>query len=263
MIPTGLCSRRDLRKPNGGSGLSPAGTSRGGAATQTRTPVAQETITLYLVRHGETDWNREGRLQGRQDVPLNARGGWQARQLGSLLRDHPITVAYSSPLSRARKTAALVLGGREVPLHVMPEIIEMGCGIWEGLDTVLRTQRYGDLVERWRDSPWTVALPGGETLEAVERRALAAVGQLGEKHPGEAVLFSGHALVNRVILGQILGLPRAEFWQWVQPNASAYILSVMPRNSANSPLHLVSQPRFIHPCSEVAPDPTDGDPCSN
>ncbi|HEX6910165.1 MAG TPA: histidine phosphatase family protein, partial [Longimicrobium sp.] len=96
---------------------------------------------LYLVRHGETAWNRTGRLQGSRDLPLNEAGRRQAAALAEHFRARSISAAYSSPLRRARETAGAILAGRDVPVQVLPDLAEMRCGAWEGLDAAERERR--------------------------------------------------------------------------------------------------------------------------
>lgn len=90
-------------------------------------------MRLYLIRHGETDWNKVKKLQGKSDIPLNAFGEHLAEETGEALSTVPFDVAYTSPLKRARRTAELVLGDRNVPILDEKRIEEMGFGIYEGL----------------------------------------------------------------------------------------------------------------------------------
>ena len=89
--------------------------------------------SIYLVRHGETEWNRLGRAQGRTDIPINDEGRRQAALLGQRLADTPFAAAYASDSVRASETATIILQGRPVPLHATPELREVSLGRWEGL----------------------------------------------------------------------------------------------------------------------------------
>lgn len=90
-------------------------------------------MKLYMIRHGETDWNKLHRLQGQVDIPLNAFGIHLAKETAPALKDVPFDLAYTSPLTRARQTAELVLGGREIPIIEEPRIMEVSFGEYEGL----------------------------------------------------------------------------------------------------------------------------------
>ena len=179
---------------------------------------------LYLVRHGETEWNRTRRLQGSRDVALNDTGRRQAVALAELLRSRSISAAFSSPLRRARETAELILTGRDVPLRIVPELAEMDCGAWEGLDATERERGYPQAVQAWKQNPWQAAIPGAESLEQLHSRARGALEAILRESIGESVLLSGHGFFNRVILLSLLRLPRAAFWELEQPNASCHVL---------------------------------------
>jgi broad specificity phosphatase PhoE len=187
-------------------------------------PVGGPLTRVYLVRHGETDWNALDRLQGTVDVPLNARGLAQAGALAGRLRDVRFDAAYCSALGRARRTAAIVLAGRGVPAVEEPALNEMSYGRWQGST---RTQLVRDdpaLAARWDVDPWTVAFPEGESLADVHRRAVAAWQRLVAAHQARTVLVSAHGHVNRVLLVHALALPRDSFWRIAQPNGECRVL---------------------------------------
>lgn len=180
--------------------------------------------TLHLIRHGETDWNRLGLYQGTTDVPLNAAGRAQARLLADLLREVPFDAVYSSPLSRALRTAEEVVEGREIEVRVLPELREISYGLWQGRGMLPRGRCNAGLEWRWRFDPWSVRFPGGEGLPEVRERVAAALGYLRAEHPGERVLISGHGHLNRVLLIEALGWPESRFWRIGQENTCCYRL---------------------------------------
>jgi broad specificity phosphatase PhoE len=179
---------------------------------------------LYLIRHGETDWNRRNLYQGTTDVPLNDAGREQAEALAERLRGVAFDAAYTSPLRRAADTARAVLRGTGVPLMKVRELMELSYGLWQG-----RSQEASgepELELRWRQAPWTVRFPGGESLEDVRMRGAAAIGAILAAHGGGTVLVSGHGHLNRVLLIHLLGLPRESFWEIAQPNGACWHLEV-------------------------------------
>ena len=125
--------------------------------------------TLLLVRHGETDWNAEGRLQGHTDRPLSDYGRRQAQQLAGELKDEELEAIYSSDLARARETAEIVGERLGLPVVLDPDLREKDWGTWEGLNAVER-----DRVEFV-----------GETTEAHQERMLGALRRIAERHPGD------------------------------------------------------------------------------
>ena len=188
---------------------------------------------VVLVRHGETDWNARGMYQGSRDVPLSARGRAQARALAVDLASVGFDAAYTSPLVRARETADLVLAGRGpagrgLDARPVPALGEFGYGAWEGLGADERRARWPELDARWAADPWTVALPGGETLADLAERVLPAWDHLLSAHPGGTIAVFAHGHVNRVILLHARGLPRDAFWSVAQPNAAAVRLDCRP-----------------------------------
>jgi broad specificity phosphatase PhoE len=143
------------------------------------------TTTLILARHGETDWNRDGRFQGHADPPLNDTGRAQARQLAETLADEPIDAIYSSDLRRAHETAQIVAAAKGIDVVVDQDLRERDVGEWSGLTLPEIEERYPDELRRFRDEGVSV----GETREALAERVVAAVRRISEAHP------SGHVLV--------------------------------------------------------------------
>jgi broad specificity phosphatase PhoE len=146
---------------------------------------------LYLVRHGETDWNRQRRIQGLTDIPLNDTGRAQARLTGMLLTRRPITRVYASPLGRARETAEIIareLGLAEPELH--DAFVERNYGAAEGLGFHEIDVRY----------PEGVAVPGRESREHVAARVVPALLAVAVAHPGEAIVVVSHGGAIRAAL---------------------------------------------------------------
>lgn len=183
---------------------------------------------ILLVRHGETTWNRDGRYQGRTDVPLSADGERQVRALGARLVDIPIAVAIASPLSRARVTAEAIVGNRGLALTLEPALVEISHGGWEGQLASDVMRDHPAMLTAWRAGPPRdfPAGPGAESLGAVEDRAwpvLASLcAQLGADQVG---LLVAHDAVNRVLLCRVLGLPIERVWSFRQSPATLNVLA--------------------------------------
>ncbi|HJV21955.1 MAG TPA: histidine phosphatase family protein [Holophagaceae bacterium] len=183
-------------------------------------------MRILLCRHGETPWNAEGRYQGQIDIPLAPTGEAQARALGQRLKDHPITRAVASPLSRARRTAELALGDARVALLSFDDgLKEIAHGEWEGLLATEIRERDGDRLRAWRDTPDQVLMPGGESLPMVLDRAWPAFARACEGlGPQDTLLVVAHDAVNRVLLCRILGLPLPQVWRFRQAPATLNLL---------------------------------------
>jgi len=146
--------------------------------------------TLLLVRHGETDWNADGRLQGQTDRPLSDFGRRQARRLADELADEELEAIYSSDLSRARETAEIVAERLGLPVALDPDLREKDWGTWEGLTAVER-----DRVEF-----------AGESTEEHQERILRALRRIAERHPGDGrVLVVTHGGSMRRVQTAALG----------------------------------------------------------
>ena len=159
---------------------------------------------LFLFRHGETDWNREGRLQGHTDTPLNATGLVQARALAEKLRPHRLDVVVSSDLSRARTTAQIVAEAAGVPLFTEPGLREVDVGAAEGLLWADAKTRFGEgLTERWY-SDGDVAFPGGETGLATRMRGLAGLRRFTALHHYRRIAVSTHGAMVRQLMRHAL-----------------------------------------------------------
>jgi phosphoserine phosphatase len=163
---------------------------------------------LVLIRHGETDWNVEGRYQGQADPPLNARGLAQAYQLAEQLKNHPLDLLYTSPLKRSAQTAEIAAQLLGIPLYIEARFMEIHQGDWQ---TRLRAEieaLYPDLFRRWESEPWQVSPPHGETLYQVQARVTAAVEEIKQKHPHDRVGIVTHRIPIALIKVQYQGLDR-------------------------------------------------------
>jgi uncharacterized phosphatase len=156
---------------------------------------------LYLVRHGETDWNRARRIQGSTDIPLNATGREQAATTGRLLARRNWDAIIASPLSRAFETASIIARETGLPLPTaLDALVERNYGEAEGLT--------GHEIDR-RFPPGT-EVPGRETREQVTDRVLPALLALADEHPGQAIIVVSHGGVIRSVLNAVEHAPSGE-----------------------------------------------------
>jgi probable phosphoglycerate mutase len=181
---------------------------------------------LLLVRHGETDWNRQGRFQGQIDIPLNANGRAQAEAARSFLADVPIQRAYTSSMARPRQTAELILASHPgVPLTSSRGLMEIGHGLWEGCLESEIAEGWPDLLSDWKRAPQTVQMPEGETIQQVWDRSLATWNRIvAGLDPQETALVVAHDAVNKTILCALLGLSPADIWAVKQGNGGVTVI---------------------------------------
>ena len=170
------------------------------------------TLRLYLVRHGETDSNAEGRSQGRRDVPLNARGVAQAAAVGERLGARPIVAVYASPLIRTATTAQAIAAPRGLSVQFDERLVEMDQGILDGLTNEEIRRDHGDFLVQWRESdPTDLVMPGGESMGQAQRRMVAATEAIAERWPDGDVVVVSHNLVTRALLCLAMGASLSGF----------------------------------------------------
>ncbi len=173
---------------------------------------------LIMIRHGETDWNVEGRWQGQADVALNERGRAQAAKTAKELKNVPINAIYSSDLIRALETAQEISKVTGLPVQVDRRLREIHQGDWQGMLVTDIKARYADHFERRRLDPLNIAPPGGETVAQVASRVLAAVHEIVSKHPSETIAIVSHGFALAVILAEYQGRPLDDVWKLIPDN---------------------------------------------
>lgn len=181
---------------------------------------------LILIRHGETDWNVEGRYQGQSDVPLNAHGREQAARLAEALREADIRAVYSSDLARARETAEALARATGLTVHPDRRLREIDQGEWEGMLFADIQARYAREFERRRADPLSVAPPGGETVGQVRQRVLAAVEDILRRHPAETVAVISHGLALAIVRAEYQGHPIEKVWDLIPENSTPVEIQV-------------------------------------
>ena len=170
---------------------------------------------LLIVRHGETPWNAEGRLQGHADIDLSEKGRQQAREVAKRLADTPIDVAYSSDLARAWHTAQIVLDQRDVPLNSNEGLRERFYGVFEGLTVEERQAQFPDEFAASLIKDLEFASPGGESALGTLRRMTGVIGEIKERHLNETVLIVGHGGSLRSARWRRVSSKRfCLFWKW-------------------------------------------------
>jgi broad specificity phosphatase PhoE len=179
---------------------------------------------VVLVRHGQTEWNRVERFRGWADVPLNETGLAQAKATGERVASEwkPVAV-YSSPLSRAVKTAEAIARHCDLPVQIQDGLADINYGQWQGLTPDEVKQRWPEIHRAWHNAPHTARIPGGETLDEIRARAMQAVSGIAARHAGQAVALVSHTVVNRVILLAILGLGNDRFWRLRQDTCAVNV----------------------------------------
>ena len=200
--------------------------------------------SVYLVRHGQTAWNKEEVFRGRTDLPLNDEGLREAELAGGYFKGLEMDAIYSSPLLRAWQTAQKIARDHPLNVQALDGLIDMSFGGWEGrsLKEVKEKDERG--YRQWREEPHLFKPPDGETLDEVRFRAMAALEAVIHKHFEKTLVLVSHRVINKVLICSILGLDNTHFWQirqdttainLIQHRNGKYVLSLM-----NETCHLKS-----------------------
>jgi probable phosphoglycerate mutase len=192
----------------------------------------QEPTRLFVLRHGQTDWNVDQRIQGQLDVPLNAAGRWQAGQLARALQEEALAAIYSSDLSRASDTAAAVAAVVGLPVVTDAGLRERGFGSFEGLTFQEIEQRWPGQALRWRQRDPDFGPGGGESLGLFYERSVASVLRLAARHPGQAIVLVAHGGVLDCLYRAALGIELKAPRTWQIGNAAVNRLLWTPQGLA-------------------------------
>lgn len=166
------------------------------------------TTHLYLIRHGESTWNAQGRVQGWGDPRLSADGLAQAQAVARRLATVSLDRLYASPLARAHQTASAIAAKTRMPVQPVADFREVGLGEWEGVPVRRLRQRYPKLYRAWLFTPSKAKIPQAEGIPKFQRRVLGAFrGVLDEVDHGATVAIVTHGGVIRMILAHVLGVP--------------------------------------------------------
>ncbi len=182
-----------------------------------------ERTELWLVRHGQTDWNIQGRYQGQSDIPLNESGLAQAQALSEELRAEQaagkhFTAIYSSDLERACRTAEIIAGPLGLPVRIDARLREINQGDWEGKNYRAIVAQYQDLLALREEDALQSRAPGGESTLEVAERVRAAADDIAAAHPGETVLVVSHGVALACLIAQANGQPLQNVYNMLPRN---------------------------------------------
>jgi broad specificity phosphatase PhoE len=202
-------------------------------------------IRIILVRHGQTAWNRAERFRGHADVPLDETGLHQAQATAIRIAvQWKPDVIYAGPLSRTIKTAEAIAQLFNLTVHVEDGLIDVDCGLWQGLTPIEVQQGWPTEFQLYLHSPGDFSFPGGESLEMARLQAMKRVGNLTARHPGQTIVLVSHTALNRLLLLSVLGLDSRSFWKIRQDTCAINVFEVDASQFAltllNETSHLLS-----------------------
>lgn len=175
---------------------------------------------LFIIRHGQTEWNRVERFRGLTDLELNDTGVKQAGAAAVRLMQWSVAAVYTSPLKRAMRTAEAIARPRNLEVRPLESIIDMNFGKWHGLSLDEARKQYPELYSLWETQPHKVQFPEGENLPQVQARAMAAVKVLMNNHPSDTIVLVSHRVICKLLVLGLLGVDSSHFWQ-IEQNVAA------------------------------------------
>jgi len=169
-------------------------------------------LKLYITRHGETEWNREGKMQGWQNSDLTDKGVENARKLGKRLKDIDFDCIYCSPLGRAVDTANYIKGDKATRIVIKDSLKEMGFGCWEGKEHEEVMGRYPEQRHNFWHRPHLYEPVDGESYQELLERVGAVFGEITGDEASRDVLIVTHAAVIKAIYSIVKNIPLEDFW---------------------------------------------------
>ncbi|MCR4426943.1 MAG: histidine phosphatase family protein [Firmicutes bacterium] len=193
-------------------------------------------MRVYVVRHGETGWNREEVFRGRADIPLDDTGLAQAEATGRALASVGLTAVYSSPLSRALQTAEAIASFHGLDVIPHEGFSDIDVGEWEGVQIEAVKRNYPDFLSAWQRDPASFTFPGGESLCAVMERAVASLEEVASRREHDAagrdrdaaIAVVSHRVVNKLLLLWALGAGPEGFWRIRQDTCCINLVEMTP-----------------------------------
>ncbi len=183
---------------------------------------------IFIVRHGETNWNKEGRFQGQINIPLNNNGKDQAKKASEYLKEINFNKAFSSSMDRPYETAQIILKNKsDLEITKIEKLVEISHGLWEGkLENEIRNE-WPELLKNWHEKPEEVVMPEGESIEEVSKRSVKAWEEicLAQKNK-DLTLLVAHDAVNKTLICNILGIDFSKIWMIKQGNGGITVIDL-------------------------------------
>ena len=215
-------------------------------------PARPSPARLVLVRHGQSTWNHEHRIQGQLDPPLSEEGRHQAERVGQRLAGHRFAGFYSSDLKRAFETSQAIEPAIGQQPRSMPGLREIYLGEWEGLRTDDLAQRFPEAWSRWTEEPDWDLVPGGEGAALFETRVAAALDEILERHSHGDVVVVTHGGVIQIALHRVVGRPSRGLFPFKIQNAS---ISVIEKRDGRMIIGSVNDTSHLDPALVTEPGP--------
>lgn len=184
------------------------------------------TNTIYIVRHGQTEWNLLGKTQGHGNSDLTPKGIEQAELLADSMTKYPIDYIYSSDLGRAYQTAEIIGNKLSIEVEKTEALREMNFGTWEGRIIKDIIEEDPELYKMWRNEPHIAKIPQGETLSQIKERTDAFIKEINEKYDGKHIVLVTHSLCARIMLLSFLDSDVKNIYRINQANTALNIIEL-------------------------------------
>ena len=184
------------------------------------------TNTIYIVRHGQTEWNLLGKTQGHGNSDLTPKGIEQAELLADSMTKYPIDYIYSSDLGRAYQTAEIIGNKLNIEVEKTEALREMNFGTWEGRIIKDIIEEDPELYKMWRNEPHLAKIPQGETLSQIKERTDAFIKEINEKYDGKHIVLVSHSLCARIMLLSFLDSDVKNIYRINQANTALNIIEL-------------------------------------
>lgn len=184
------------------------------------------TNTIYIVRHGQTEWNLLGKTQGHGNSDLTPKGIEQAELLADSMTKYPIDYIYSSDLGRAYQTAEIIGNKLNIEVEQTEALREMNFGTWEGRIIKDIIEEDPELYKMWRNEPHLAKIPQGETLSQIKERTDAFIKEINEKYDGKHIVLVTHSLCARIMLLSFLDSDVKNIYRINQANTALNIIEL-------------------------------------
>lgn len=184
------------------------------------------TNTIYIVRHGQTEWNLLGKTQGHGNSDLTPKGIEQAELLADSMTKYPIDYIYSSDLGRAYQTAEIIGNKLSIEVEKTEALREMNFGTWEGRIIKDIIEEDPELYKMWRNEPHLAKIPQGETLSQIKERTDAFIKEINEKYDGKHIVLVTHSLCARIMLLSFLDSNVKNIYRINQANTALNIIEL-------------------------------------
>lgn len=197
---------------------------------------------IYIVRHGQTEWNIQGKIQGHANAPLTEKGLGQGELVANRLKDEVIDVIYASDLDRARITAEKISKSTGAKLIITEELREMSFGIWEGMLFTEVKEKYPEDFLKWLSKPEDLKIENGETLFTLENRMERVINDIMSKHEGENICIVSHGTALKTLILHLLKMPLTNYKNLAMDNVS---ISIVEKRDYNNVLKIYNDTNHL------------------